>query len=252
MTPPPELYVDERPAEPGAPLVVVVHGVMDRSASFGRVTMRLRDLHMVRYDRRGYGRSIATGPADLDRHVEDLLAVLDGRTATVFGHSYGGVVALVAAEREPGSVRSVLAYEPPTPWQPWWPEAATAPAEDPADEAEAFLRRVVGDHLWERLPVRTREARRGEGVALRADLASLQGTAPFDPHLVTVPVLVAHGSATTWWHERAARDLAAELPHGEGVVVEGAQHGVHLSHPTELAELVRRAVARSGEPLEGR
>lgn len=246
MPAPPELYVNERPAEPDAALVVVVHGVMDRSASFGRLGMRLRDLHVIRYDRRGYGRSIATGPADLDRHVDDLLAVLDRRPATVFGHSYGGVVALLAAEREPDLVRSVLVFEPPTPWRSWWPDAAPAPLDDPADEAEAFLRRAVGDRLWERLPTRTRDARRAEGVAMRAEIASIQGTAPFDPGRVEVPVLLAHGSATTWWHERATRELAHDLPNAESAVVEGAQHGVHLTHATELAHLVRRSVARSG------
>lgn len=214
--------------------------------------MRLRDLHVIRYDRRGYGRSIEAGPAPLDRHVEDLLSVLHGRPATVFGHSYGGVVALVAAEREPDVARSVLAFEPPTPWRPWWPTAEAAPPEDPAEEAEAFLRRAVGDRLWERLPARIREARRAEGVALRSDIASLQGCAPFDSELVKVPVLAAYGAATTWWHERAARELAADLPHAETAVVEGAQHGVHLTHPAELADLVRRAVARSGGVPEGR
>jgi pimeloyl-ACP methyl ester carboxylesterase len=240
---PPELYVDERQAEPGAPLVAIVHGVMDRSTSFGRVAMRLRDLHVIRYDRRGYGRSITTGPADLDRHVADLLEVLDDRPATVVGHSYGAVVALIAAEQHPLVVRSVLAYEPPTPWEPWWPQASDAPPEDPAEEAEAFLRGAVGDRLWERLPARTREARRAEGVALRADIASLQGRAPFDPSRVRVPVLVACGSATTWWHERAARALAMHLPHAEVAVIQGAQHGVHLTHPVELVDLVRRAIA---------
>ena len=45
-----------------------------------------------------------------------------------------GVIALIAAERSPGTVRSVLAYEAPSPWTSWWPQPASAPAEDPADE----------------------------------------------------------------------------------------------------------------------
>ena len=114
-----ELFVAPVTARPGAARVVVVHGAMDRSTSFGRVARHLDDLEVVRYDRRGYGRSIEVGPGDLDDDVADLLTVLDGRPSVVFGHSIGGVVAVVAAARRPDLVRSVLAYEAPAPWAPW-------------------------------------------------------------------------------------------------------------------------------------
>ena len=52
---------------------------------------------MLRYDRRGYARSRDVGgPFTMDAHVADLAALLDGRRAVVFGHSYGGNVALGA------------------------------------------------------------------------------------------------------------------------------------------------------------
>jgi pimeloyl-ACP methyl ester carboxylesterase len=218
---------------------------MHRIATFGLVTLHLDGLHVVRYDRRGYGRSAAAGVGSLDDHVADLLAVLDGRAATVFGHSIGGVIALVAAQREPGLVRSVLAYEAPAPWTSWWPHASTPPPDDPGDEAEAFMRRAIGDHFWSRLPARTRADRRAEGEALRADIASLQGGAPFDAGRIEVPVLSAAGSETTWWHQRATRELAEAAPAGEHAVIAGAEHGAHLTHPTATAHLVRRAVDRA-------
>ena len=49
----------------------------------------------------------------------------------------------------------------PTP-QPW--------SHDPADAAERFMRRLIGDARWERLPSATREARRSEGPALVGEL----------------------------------------------------------------------------------
>lgn len=246
MAIPPGLSVDVRPpATPSAaaPTVVVVHGAMDRAASFGRMARHLDDLEVVRYDRRGYGRSAAVGIGTLADHVDDLLAVVGDRAVTVFGHSIGGVVALVAAQRAPERVTSVLAYEAPTPWLDWWPGAPRVAPEDPAEEAEAFMRRAIGDRYWARLGARTRAERRAEGPALVADLDSLEGPAPFDPAAVSVPVLAACGSETTWWHERAARWLGDEVPDGQLVVVDGATHGVHLSHPTAAAHLVRRAVA---------
>jgi pimeloyl-ACP methyl ester carboxylesterase len=246
---PTELHVSEpTDADPSAPIVIVVHGAMDRGASFGRVARHLDGLHVVRYDRRGYGRSVGCPLGTLGDHVDDLLTVADGRAVTVFGHSIGGVIALVAAQERPAVIRSVLAYEAPTPWEPWWPQPRTAPPDDPADEAEAFMRRAIGDHFWARLPARTRADRRVEGGALRADIASLQGAPPFDPAALAVPVLSAAGSDTTWWHQRAARELAEAVPAGEHAVIAGAEHGAHLTHPTATAHLVRRAVERAGRP----
>jgi pimeloyl-ACP methyl ester carboxylesterase len=213
---------------------------------------------VVRYDRRGYGRSVDVPVGGLDAHVDDLLTIVGDRAVTVFGHSIGGVIALVAAEQAPDRIRSVLAYEAPTPWADWWPQPRSTPLDDPGDEAEAFMRRAIGDHFWSRLPARTRADRRAEGAALRADIASLQGPAPFDAAAVTVPVVAAAGSETTWWHERATRELAEAVPFGEHAVVAGAEHAAHLTHPTATAHLVQRAVAlaergqRSGSPGTGR
>jgi pimeloyl-ACP methyl ester carboxylesterase len=241
-----DLHVAETAVtDPSAPTVVIVHGAMDRSASFGRVARHLDGLHVVRYDRRGYGRSAAAPLGTLDDHVDDLLAVVGDRTVTVFGHSIGGVIALVAAERAPDRVVSVLAFEAPAPWADWWPQPRSAPPEDAGDEAEAFMRRAIGEHFWRRLPARTRADRRAEGGALRADIASLQGPAPYDAPGLRVPVLSAAGSDTTWWHQRATRELAEAAPLGEHAVVAGAEHGAHLTHPTALAHLVRRAADRA-------
>lgn len=230
---------------------MLVHGAMDRAASFGRMARHLEGLPLVRYDRRGYGRSAALAAAPLERHVDDLLEVIGPRRAVAFGHSFGGVVALVAAARRPDLIRSLVAFEAPAPWLPWWPSAPEPVDVDPAEEAEAFMRRAIGDRFWERLPARTRAERRSEGPALQADLASLRTGAPYDAAALTVPVVSGSGSETTWWHKRASAELAAAAPLGEEVVVAGAQHGAHLSHPTATAALVRRAVERSDLALAG-
>ena len=250
----------------GQPLVVLVHGAMDRSASFARTSRLLADLPMVRYDRRGYGRSTPVGVGDLAAHVDDLLAVLDGRPGVVVGHSLGGVVALVAASRRPHRIRSVAAWEAPMPWADWWPASSAGGAamdtplgasavtpseltsEMAGDAAERFMRRMVGDSRWRRMPARTRADRRAEGRALLADLGSLRiGTAPYDASGLELPVLAGAGTDSLSYHRRAARELAANAPHGELVEIPGATHGVHLSHPRKFAAFVRRAVVRATE-----
>ena len=96
---------------PDAPRIVLVHGSMDRAASFLKVTRRLPDLEIVRYDRRGYGRSVGAGTcATIDDQVDDLLAVMAGEPAVVVAHSLGGVIALAAAVRRPDLIPSVAAF----------------------------------------------------------------------------------------------------------------------------------------------
>lgn len=237
----------------GAPTVVLVHGSLDRAAAFARVQRHLEDLRVLRYDRRGYGRSLAIGPApSFAAQVDDLAGVIGDRPAVVVGHSLGGVIALALAQRSPVLVRAVVAYEAPMAWTHWWPaatagSAAMAATGDGADAAERFMRRMIGDERWEALPARTREQRRSEGPALVAELRSIRDpdAPPYAPGAVTVPVVVAHGTTSASHHRRTARELARLVPHGELVVVEGAGHGVHLSHPAALADLARRALARA-------
>lgn len=249
------LAVDEHlpaPGAPGAPLVVLVHGSLDRAASFARVVRRLGDLHVVAYDRRGYHRSRDAGPvaSTLVEHVDDLLDVVDGRDAIVVGHSYGGVVALAAAACGAAEVVGVGAYEPPLPWLDRALEPGSSPRTplvgDPALVAESFFRRLVGDGAWDRLPPATRAARRADGPALVGELAAIRGEEPaFDVASVTVPTLVGRGERSLERHRRGAAWLADRLPEGELVEIEGAAHGAHLSHPDAFAGFVRRAVSRS-------
>jgi len=265
------LYVQERgPAD--APLVLLVHGSMDRSSGMAGVVRRLDDLRVATYDRRGYGRSRAVGgPRTIDAHVADVLAVLDGRRGVVFGHSLGGDIALAAAQRHPELLGAVGAFEPPMPWESWWPDGtagaaafalgaerpdvanATEDARRAAeDAAESFMRRMIGDRRWERLPAATRADRRVEGLTLVAELGDVQSRAPFDPAKIHVPVLIACGEHARAQHRRAMTVLAERFgstrgPGFELVQVEGVGHGVHFDDPAAMASLVRRVVAMAGD-----
>jgi pimeloyl-ACP methyl ester carboxylesterase len=80
------------------------------------------------------------------------------------------------------------------------------------------------------------------------DLRLVQaGDRPYDAASIAVPIVVGHGSQSLPHHQRAAVELAAKAPDAELVVIEGADHGAHFSHPDEFADLVRRAITRAGE-----
>lgn len=79
-----------------------------------------------------------------------------------------------------------------------------------------------------------------------AEIGSLQGDPPpYHPALVAVPVVVAYGESTDERHRRSARWLAEHIDDAELVCLAGAGHGAPLTHPADLADLVRHAARRA-------
>ena len=103
---------------PDAPLLVLLHGWMDVSASFQFVVDAFeRDWRVVAPDWRGFGLSEA-GPGDcywFPDYLADLDAILDavspGSPVDLVGHSMGGNVALLYAGARPTRVRSLVNLE---------------------------------------------------------------------------------------------------------------------------------------------
>ena len=240
-----------------APVVVLVHGSLDRAGSFARVVRRLDDLHTVAYDRRGYHRSRHLLPVHdaLAGHVDDLLSIVGSRPAVVVGHSYGGDIALGAALRtgDSGPIRAIAAFEPPMPWLGEWATrpGAVGPSpqsslehDDPGQVAERFFRRMVGHSAWDRLPEATKEARRADGPALAAEIAGIRvREAPFDVTTLAIPAVFGRGSESLPHHRASADWLVANVAGSELVEIEGAAHGAHLTHPDAFARFVRTAVS---------
>jgi pimeloyl-ACP methyl ester carboxylesterase len=239
----------------GAAHVIVVHGSLDRSAGLLKLSRRLDDRFLVtRYDRRGYGRSRPHhGPFTIGAQVDDLVEVIESTTpgtgvpTVVIGHSYGGNVALAAADRHPHRIDAVVTYETPLSWLEWWGGTAGGDAvawrHDPEEAAERFMRRLIGDERWERLPASSRDARRAEGFAMVDELTDLRAQPPWHADRIGVPVLCLYGEHGRPHHQRGARELVAMLPDARLAMVEGAHHFGPNTHPDETAELVAAHIA---------
>lgn len=231
----------------GAPRMVLVHGSLDRSAGLLKLSRRLDErFRVTRYDRRGYGRSVpCDGPFDIDAQVSDLTGVVEaGATPCVlFGHSFGGNVALALAERRPDLVLAVITYESPLSWLPWWPGmsavlAAGDWALDPEAGAEAFLRRMIGDHRWDRMPPSTKAARRSEGPALVGELGALRLSAPWSADAIRQPVLALVGEFAAEHHRVGMNSLVDLLPDCRVATIADARHFGPNTHPDQVAAAV--------------
>ena len=166
--------------------VVMLHGSMDRAASFLKVTRRLPELDIVRYDRRGYGRSVGAGLCLLDRRAGRRPARGDGpssrrswsATASAGSSPWpppsAGPISCrrsaPSSRRWPGSTGG---RRPRPAAPPCRPAATAAPRTRPSGSCGAWSATSV----WERLPERTRRERRSEGPALLAELATIRGDA---------------------------------------------------------------------------
>ena len=242
----------------GAQHVVLVHGSLDRSAGLLKLSRRLDGrFRVTRYDRRGYGRSRPhPGPFGIDQQVADLVEVVDvapraGTPVLIVGHSYGGNVALAVADRHPDLVSGVITFESPLSWMPWWPGTsaggdAMAWRDEPEQAAERFMRRLIGDDRWERLPPSSRAARRAEGPAMIGELTDLRLRQPWVAERITIPVLALRGEHGKQHHRVGSERLAEMLPNATVGSVADARHFGPNTHPDDLASIVIEFAERLG------
>lgn len=198
---------------------------------------------VLRYDRRGYGRSWPhPGPFTVDDQVDDLVSLIGGRKAVLIGHSYGGNIALAASVRLADQVRGISTYETPLSWMEWWPgttAGAMAVASSEAEAAENFMVRLIGQKRWNALPERTRTERRREGAALIGELTELRMNAPWSVEHISSPVLCGYGSHGMKHHADGARWLAENLKNARLVELSDAAHSAPMTHPLQFVrELV--------------
>jgi pimeloyl-ACP methyl ester carboxylesterase len=142
------------------PPVIVVPGTLETAADFASFAGHLGEDHTVHtIERRGRGLS---GPLGSDygmvKECEDLAAVQSATDATmVFGHSYGGLIALEAARTSSAFVK-VAVYEPGVSVQGSIPTGWIAPcqrllAEGKPLDAFATFSVAAGPREARRMPV---------------------------------------------------------------------------------------------------
>lgn len=231
--------------------MIVLHSGGMSSRQWRQLAERLRgsglDVHAP--DFRGHG----DGPAWPDRPVADFAfdiatveALIEGRTHLV-GHSYGGLIALLAA-RGRTDIASISVYEPIALGTLFDAQDQEGLSDldrlvgdpsftDPAAlGTEAWLRRFVdywsGAGAWNAL------GERGQ-ASFRASAAAVAGTAPAlaaerTPiaayRSISAPTLILHGETSPVAALRASALVAQGAPDARLVTVGGAGHMGPLTH----------------------
>ncbi len=244
--------------------VLLLHATLSTGAQLGPLARALAvtgELAVLTIDRRGSGDSRLTveEPLDVADHEADLAAILDAEgheAAVLVGHSFGGVVALEFAARQPERTLAVVAYEPP--YGPVADEAtrdrfavvATATERagrrgGAAAAAEAFLRGVAGDAAWETLSERGRAFLAGEGDSAYAD-ASLRGLDPDGLRRIASPVTLITGGGSEPFYAPIADALAARIMAARRVHLPDLRHPAPITDPAPVAAAVLAAFVTAG------
>jgi len=244
------------------PGLVVVPGSTRRAHHYDALASALAEtvsVHVV--ERRGRGASGPQGPAyGLDREVEDVLAVLDATGSTaLFGHSYGGLVALETARVR--TVATLIVYEPSAGLSARLDTGFTGPLADALARgryATAMARLISGLGLA-RMPAPLTGAvcwlmmRGREGAVLRETIrtvpAEIQAGLSLDPDLaryaaITARTLLLGGERSPQWLRSVLTDLDRTMPGAALVMAPRLDHNApDQDGPDVIAGLVRAFLA---------
>ncbi len=239
------------------PPLVLVHGAAADHTTFrvvGPLLAKRFTVHPI--DRRGRGASGDTPPYAIEREFEDLAAVAAalaaeaGGPVDVFGHSYGGRCALGAALLT-AAIGRVISYEgaPTPPGERYGDEAlagelaALAAAGQNETLLETFMTRVVGMSAedldrYRADPVWPRRVAAAGTIAREVAVESGDEAGLVRLGAVEQPVLQILGGDSRWEFHAATAALDDRLADGTIVVIPGAKHAAHHTHPDAVVEAV--------------
>jgi pimeloyl-ACP methyl ester carboxylesterase len=244
------------------PSVVLVHGVMGSKDDWSAVMPRLvADFEVTAFDRRGRGASQDGTTYDIEREIDDVLAVIDASLPPVhlIGHSFGAILALLVAACTQGRVDKLVLYEPPvggaahagTASLAFLEAAVAADDLDAAVAAFASMANITGPELQaqrsnELLWAALRDAVRTAGREIRAAM----GVLPIDDRVlesVSADTLVLLGSQQDAPTYSGLGRLAEQLPSGSLARVPG-HHLALVFEPDAFTTIVRSFLTGQGSP----
>ena len=213
-----EFFYAEYGDPAGMPLVLL-HGMPRDHASWAPLAPDLaaEGFWVITPDMRGHGASARTPAYSFELMREDLAQLaeaLDLNRFVLGGHSAGGTVATLFAERYPGRLAGlILVDSPPPDGSGSW---------DPGPRPEGDL-----PYDWAVMP------------AILGQLSQPDPAWWADLPTITAPALVIGGGSTSPVPQELLAKAAELMPGATLVTIEGAGHSVHQNRPQEFLAAVR-------------
>lgn len=241
------------------PAALALHCSLAHGGAWSGLAAALPELSFAAPDLPGHGRAADLAPGQ-DLHDEACRmarSVMGDSPKVLIGHSFGATVALRLALEAPERVRLLVLIEPVlfsaarnTPefhaFATGYEAVHEAMAANPAMAAGLF-HTVWGHGDFARLP-----AGQQQYMAARMPLVAAQDPVLLHDRerLVTaerlealdIPVLLLEGSDSPPIVAAIQSALAARLPQARRAVVPGAAHMLPITHPGEVAELIRASL----------
>jgi uncharacterized Ntn-hydrolase superfamily protein/pimeloyl-ACP methyl ester carboxylesterase len=243
------------------PPLVLIHGWAQDMTIWDDQVREFSNLYRVlRYDRRGFGRS--SGHADETADPADLRVLLDSlgiRTAHVLGLSAGSNAALNFTVAFPDRVSAVVLYGqgPPRGFAPLPPEGVNPfPVFRDIVRAHGLdsLGKLIRVHPLAWMPPDQPEL----AEMLRKQWARYEGRDLLDPRppsgrvqaaridqlgQLRVPTLIVHGDHEMPLFQQVADTLVRRIPGARKVVIENGGHGAHFAQPARFNAAVLEFLA---------
>jgi pimeloyl-ACP methyl ester carboxylesterase len=253
------------------PAVLVIPGALAVASDFDAFTEELAERFTVHtIERRGRGESGPQGDDyGIDRERDDLAALQKATGSTLlFGHSFGGLIALEAARRN-NAFRKIAVYEPGVSIDGsidmrWAPACRTQLARGQHLAAFITFARGINPQTTGKaprwllrliLPVAIRKREREQKYRLlpaaireHAEAARLDNTYPHYRDVTAEVLLMAGKDATTTDAGRASQSLLPVLPKATLTTFPALDHFGPEKKPKQVAEVVSAFFASSGEP----
>lgn len=224
----------------GPPLLLIHGSATDHTAWSIQLAGNLAQrFTLIDYDRRG---------GSVEAEADDAASLLTERTL-VIGSSFGAVVALEVLRRHGAKVAGAVLIEPPMGNSDAAP-AAPATFLDEFDRiarthggpaaGEMFLRMVLGDAMYARIPAAFQERSKARWAEIRADSAALIAYRPRYLELCAIktPVQLVGGERSPGYFRPTLDALFATLPDARLEVIPGAGHMLHAEAHRRFAEVV--------------
>ncbi|OOC06070.1 alpha/beta fold hydrolase [Amycolatopsis azurea] len=193
--------------------VVLLHALGSKSGTWDAFASRL-DRRVLAVDLPGHGDSAHAEKYSLETMADAVAELLDDEVDLV-GHSMGGRVAVLLAQRLPGRVRRLVVEDTPPP--PLVSSEPLAPAQEPS-EPLPFDWRLIDPIMAE---LRTPDPGWWERLAA-----------------ITAPTLLVGGGPSSHVTLESLERMRGLIPDCRLVTVEDAGHRVHSARPEEFAAVV--------------